>query len=150
MDRHENPFLSTIRLPIRPAGEVIVLLVLGHFVALFVIWFSAIDLIYKFILAVCTIFGLIHIAYRHKFCSSKAKAQELILGSEDAWQIKLINGDIHQAILADSLFVHPVLVIILLKYYDHAEYFIFTPSNIEAELFRRLRVRLRFKLDKDI
>lgn len=76
----------------------------------------------------------------------QGKVAELILGSEDDWQVKMVNQEVYEAIMGDSLFVHPLLTIILLKYGRHQKYFIFTPENIEANLFRRLRVRLRFKV----
>ena len=78
---------------------------------------------------------------------SNKSVAELILGIEDDWQVKLKDGEVYEATLADSMFVHPLLTIILLKYEGHADYFIFTPSNIDADLFRRLRVRLRFQLN---
>lgn len=75
------------------------------------------------------------------------RVTELILGSEDDWQVKMANGEVHKATLYDSLFVHPLLTIMLLRHGRRKEYFIFTPDNIEADLFRRLRVRLRFKVN---
>ena len=36
-----------------------------------------------------------------------------------------------------------------LRYGRHKEYFIFTPENIDADMFRRLRVRLRFKVNAE-
>lgn len=75
------------------------------------------------------------------------RVTELILGSEDNWQVKMANGEVNKATLGDSLFVHPLLTIMLLRYGRHKEYFIFTPDNIEDDLFRRLRVRLRFKVN---
>jgi len=77
------------------------------------------------------------------------RVTELTLNSEDGWQVKIKNGKVHEAKLADSLFVHPLLTIILLKYDQYKEYFIFTPDNIDDDLFRRLRVRLRFKVNSD-
>ncbi|GJM05503.1 MAG: hypothetical protein DHS20C09_14990 [marine bacterium B5-7] len=75
------------------------------------------------------------------------RVTELILGSEDNWQVKMANGEVHQSALGNSLFVHPLLTIILLRYGRHKKYFFFTQENIEADLFRRLRVRLRFKVN---
>lgn len=72
----------------------------------------------------------------------------LILDAEDRWQIILNNDTSHHAELGKSLFVHPWLTIISLKFNNNQKYFIFTPEIVEADLFRRLRVRLRFKVGK--
>jgi hypothetical protein len=68
------------------------------------------------------------------------------LDYEDNWQVKMHNGTVHPAKLDHRLFVHPWLTIILLFFDNRQEYFIFTPEIIETDLFRRLRVRLRFKV----
>jgi len=97
----------------------------------------------------CPLAGLCYLFYKYKYASTEARAAELILNTEDEWQIKMVTGIVHHARLADSLFVHPLLTIILLEYDRHKEYFIFTPENIDADLFRRLRVRLRFKVNSN-
>ncbi len=88
--------------------------------------------------------AIFHLFYKSRFSTDEQCAVELILSSENDWQVKLKNEQVHHAVLGDSLFVHPLLTIILLKYNACAKYYIFTPENIEADLFRRLRVRLRF------
>ena len=71
--------------------------------------------------------------------------EALILDAEDKWQIKLKNNVSHNAKLGKTLFVHPLLTIISLSINHKQKYFIYTPEIIDADLFRRLRVRLRFK-----
>jgi hypothetical protein len=147
MDRCENPFLATLRLPLTESRIITTGVISAHFFSLFVPWLIGLSLIFKIMLTVCPVLSLCHLFYKYRFPLAKERAAELILGSEDDWQIKMDNGLIHQAILGDSLFVHPLLTIILLKYDRHKKYFIFTPENIDADQFRRLRVRLRFKVD---
>lgn len=147
MDRFQKPFLATLRLPIATPQIVVKLQVLAYTVALFAPWFSSISLIFKVILSIFPIVGLCYIINKTAFFMSNKSVAELILGIEDDWQVKLKDGEVYEATLADSMFVHPLLTIILLKYEGCADYFIFTPSNTDADLFRRLRVRLRFKLN---
>ncbi len=71
---------------------------------------------------------------------------ELILNAEDIWRLKMNDGAMHSASLGNTLFVHPWLTIISLIFESRKEYFIFTPETLDADQFRRLRVRLRFQI----
>lgn len=149
MDSYENPFLVTLRLPIRASSIISYVLISAHVSCLFVPWLTGLDVFLKSLLTMCPLAGLCYLFYKYKYASTEARAAELILNTEDEWQIKMVTGIVHHARLADSLFVHPLLTIILLEYDRHKEYFIFTPENIDADLFRRLRVRLRFKVNSN-
>ena len=93
------------------------------------------------------ILSLSYLIYKYRITVTARRVTELILGPEDDWQVKMANGEVNKATLVDSRFVHPLLTIILLRYDRHKEYFIFAPDNIEVDLFRKLRVRLRFKIN---
>jgi membrane-bound toxin of toxin-antitoxin system len=144
MDKAENPFLVTLRLPVKTSPIVLFVGILVHFVCLFIPWLTGLEPNIKIILTCLTLASFCF--YLHKYCVLNVKAglSELILGSEDNWQVKMNDGAVHQAKLGDHLFVHPWLTIILLYYDTRKDYFIFTPDIIDADLFRRLRVRLRF------
>ena len=146
MDSVQNPFLATLRLPIKDSPIIALMLVIAHGFSLFVPWLTGLDLTYKIMLTCGPVSGLVYLFY--KYCSGFAKKQttELILAANDDWQLKQENGQVLRAVLDDSLFVHPLLTIILLRFGDNKEYFIFTPDNLDADLFRRLRVRLRFRV----
>jgi hypothetical protein len=148
MDSIENPFLVTLRLPVSHSPIIVTVLTMAHIFCLLIPWLTGLDLIYKVLLTCCPVFGLAYLIY--KYCSgfTKERTTELILAADDDWQIKRDNGEIYPAIMGDSLFVHPALTIILLKYVGNKEYFIFTLDNLEPDLFRRLRVRLRFRVNQ--
>ncbi len=147
MDSHENPFLVTLRLPIREPSIITNVVIIAHGLCLFVPWLTGLDVILKIVLTMCPFLRLCYLCYKH--ASTEARAVELILDAEDVWQIKMVTGIVHNARLAEASFVHPLLTIILLRYGRHKEYFIFTPESIDADLFRRLRVRLRFKVNNN-
>lgn len=69
----------------------------------------------------------------------------IILNSEDNWQVKMQDGSVYSAELGEHLFVNPWLTIISLKFRQKQQHFIFTPDIVDADTFRRLRVRLRFR-----
>lgn len=149
MDSYENPFLVTLRLPIREPSIITIVLISTNVFCLFVPWLTGLHLNLKILLTVCPVLSLCYLIYKYRITVLTTRVAELILGSEDDWQVKMVNGEVHKAILSDSLFVHPLLTIILLRYGRHKDYFIFTPDNIEINLFRRLRVRLRYKVNVD-
>tara|TARA_R110002110_G_scaffold414920_2_gene646574 strand:+ start:169981 stop:170430 length:450 start_codon:yes stop_codon:yes gene_type:complete len=148
MDSYENPFLLTLRLPIRNPLIIAKVLLFAYSFGLFLPWLTHLDLVLKILLTICLILSLWNLIYKYRSPTTTRRVTELILGSEDDWQVKMNNGEVHQAVLGSSLFVHPRLTIILLSYEGHKKYFIFTQDNIEADLFRRLRVRLRFKVNR--
>lgn len=85
--------------------------------------------------------------YGRGWFSDEKSVKTLILDSEDNWQVKMNDGAVHHAELGHSLFIHPWLTIIFLIFDNRREVFIFTPEILDADQFRRLRVRLRFKVN---
>lgn len=148
MDSHQNPFLATLRLPIKDSLIVALVLVMAHIFCLFIPWLTDLYLIYKLLLTCCPVFGLVYLYYKYCLGFPKKQTIELILTANDDWQLKQVNGQVHRAVLDDSFFVHPLLTIILLRFGNNKEYFIFTPDNLDADMFRRLRVRLRFRVNE--
>lgn len=84
--------------------------------------------------------------HRKGLNKTSAVVDSLILGSEDSWQVKMLDGTVYPAELNDNLFVHPYLTIICLHFDHGRQFFIFTPEILDADIFRRLRVRLRFRV----
>ena len=139
-----NPFLATLRLPVKLSPIIVNVVATVHIISFFIPWYTGLGLGIKVILTFIPMASICFYLYRYNI---KQRAMELILNSEDDWQVKMDNGVVHQAVLGDSLFVHPLLTIISLHYNKHRQYFILTPEIINAEQFRRLRVRLRFHID---
>lgn len=146
MDKTDNPFLRTLRLPVKISPILLIVGISLHFVCLFLPWVTDLVLYIKIILTFVVTVSFSYYCYQMGFYSVKKQVNELILSSEDNWQLKMANGAVHQARLGADLFVHPWLTIFSLSYNNKREYFIFTPEILDADQFRRLRVRLRFKL----
>lgn len=146
MDKSQNPFLNTIRLRVKTAPIIVILVILVHFFSFFMPWMSGLGLISK---AVLTALPLISFAYylnKYHFGPEEKQVSELILASDDCWQVTTKNGTCYPADLGKVLFIHPLLTIITLSFNQSKKDFIFTPENIDTELFRRLRVRLKYKV----
>ena len=144
MNRMVNPFLATLRLPVKLSPVIVIVGVSVHIISIFIPWYTGLGLGIKAILTFIPIASICFYLYKYNI---KQRTVELILNAEENWQVKMDNGVVHQAVLGDSLFVHPLLTIFSLNYNKHRQYFILTPEIIDAEQFRRLRVRFRFHID---
>ena len=149
MDSYENPFLVTLRLPIRGSSIIESVHILANTFCIFVPWLTGLNINFKIMLTILPVLNLCYLYYKFRFTQITGRATELILSPEDDWQVNTVNGVVYEATIGDSLFVHPLLTIMSLRYGRHKEYFIFTPENIDADMFRRLRVRLRFKVNAE-
>lgn len=146
MDNHANAFLHTFRLPIQPSPVLCRIVIFVHALCLIMAWLNGLALIAKIILT-CLICVSFSVFWRKTHLEKgKGGINCLILGSEDNWQVKMQNGAVHSADLGDSLFVHPWLTIISLYFNRRRQYFIFTAETLDVDTFRRLRVRLRFRV----
>ncbi len=146
MDKTENPFLRTLRLPVKNSPVLLIVGITVHFVCLFLPWLTGFAIYIKMILTFIAIVSFCFYIVKYRFYGTEKLIKELILSSEDKWQIKMSDGAVHYAHLGNDLFVHPWLTIFSLAYENNREYFIFTPEILDSDQFRRLRVRLRFQL----
>ena len=112
----DNPFLNTIRLPVRTSPLLIFGIIMLHFISLFLPWFSSLAIWIIFVIMVLTIVSLAVYLYRVFFDQELNRISELILDAEDNWQVKTINNESYAATLGSSLFVHPLISIISLAY----------------------------------
>ena len=145
MDRSQNPFLNTLRLPVEMPLSIMVFGCSVHIFALFLPWLSGLALLYKIGLTILLVMSFLYYLRKYHCFLNKQPVSELILGAEDTWQVKMKNGTVYPATPGPVLFVHPWLTIITLKFNNSRMDFLYTPEIIEPDLFRRLRVRLKFK-----
>ncbi len=146
MDNNENPFLYTIRLPAKISPKLVKASTLLHFFSLFIPWISALDFYLKLIFTLVPIVSFVHFYKKFIANTNQKRVIEIILNSDDSWQLLLANG---QSCLAETgrfQFIHPLLTIINLRNNRKQYYFIVTPDIIQPDEFRRLRVRLKYPL----
>lgn len=146
MDNTNNPFLTTFRLPVKMSPILYRIVIILHIISLILVWNNALSILTRIILS-----GLItanFYVYCRKIRLSKSfkGVCNLILNAEDEWQVKMQDGSTYNAILENHVFVHPWLTIFSLKFNQRRQYFIFTPEILDTDTFRRLRVRLRFRV----
>jgi len=146
MDITENPYLNTLRLPVKTPFSVVLTVFLVHIISLSFPWFAAIHISLKLLLSCLVIASFCYYWFIYFDSSAKKTVTELILNSEDQWLVKMSDGTTFDAEPGKTQFVHPWLTIISLCYEKSSNFFIFTPEIIDTDQSRRLRVRLRFKI----
>ena len=147
MDSRENPFLNTFRLSVKTPRSVKLAVIIVHVISIFLPWFSNLNIAIKILISVLALLSLAYYLFIYFFSSDKKTVSELVLNSEDKWIVKTKDGEAYKATLGRRQFVYPWLTIVSLKYGKKTGFFIFTPEVIDADSFRRLRVRLRYKID---
>lgn len=145
MDPAKNPFLQTLRLPVVLSPMLVKIVILFHVVTVFLPWFSGLDTEIRLLLSSIPVFSLMYYFIKYGLANSDGQVSELILSSNDNWQVKLKNGLSYDAEVGSALFIHPLLIIINLKYNKLSRNFIFTSETISADKLRRLRVRLKYE-----
>jgi Membrane-bound toxin component of toxin-antitoxin system len=146
MDRTNNPFLVSIRLSVNNSPILLKVVICLHVICLILPWISGLDFYLKVFLTSTVILSLGAFPYFSGLYNDKSRVDSLILNSEDDWKVLEKDGAVHHAELDHRLFVHPWLTIISLKFNHRKQTFIFTPETVDADLFRRLRVRLRYRV----
>ena len=145
----ENPFLHTLRLPVITPPSIKVLVFVVHMVSFFLTWITGLDLWLKLLVTCLTALSLVYYLNSNLYRIDKQKVSELILGSDDRWTVKMKNGHAYPASLGPTQFVHPYLTIVSLICDEKTRFYIFTTEILNKDLFRRLRVRLRYKLNHE-
>lgn len=146
MDNTSNSFLRTLRLSVKPSPILLRFVIFTHILCLIMIWLNSLSLMIKMVTS-CFI-GISFCIFFYRTCLNKTTTaiDSLILDSEDNWQVKMLDGTVYPAELNDNLFVHPCLTIICLHFNHRRQFFIFTSEILDTGTFRRLRVRLRFRV----
>ena len=146
MDGTENPYLNTLRLSVKTPFSVVFVVFFVHIISLIFPWFSAIHISLKLVLSSLVIVSFCYYWFIYFESTAKKRVTEIILNAEDQWQVKMSDGSTFDAEPGKTQFVHPWLTIVSLCYEKSSHFFIFTPEMIDTDQFRRLRVRLRFKI----
>lgn len=99
-----------------------------------------------FVVAACfTHTLLIHVLQKH----AEASVQ-LLLTTDAEWWLTCVNGLTFSVKLVPGAFVHPLLTVLSFQAEKRRHIVILTPDIVDADMFRRLRVRLRFQHDVEM
>jgi len=75
---------------------------------------------------------------------------QLLLTAGAEWWLTCVSGQTFPVQLLPAAFVHPLCTVLSFQGAEQHYTVILTPDVVDADMFRRLRVRLRFQHDREI
>jgi hypothetical protein len=138
-------FNAPVRIPIRLSRWLLGGISLAHGGALCLLWTVALPVWVKFLLLLTISTSFIHSMHKHFFFFNAESAVELLLNDEDEWLLTTRKGEIFEMQLHAECYVHPWLVVLPFRDVTRNYTVVLTPDMIDPNLFRRLRVRLRYR-----
>ena len=74
---------------------------------------------------------------------------QLLLTADGEWWLTCARGSTISVQLLPAAYVHPLCTVLSFRGAEGRYTVILTPDVVEADMFRRLRVRLRFQFDRE-
>lgn len=149
MDSSYNPFLQPLRLTVAIPTSFYITLVMIHLPAVILPWFAAIPLVFKVVTSLAVLVSFFYYMIAGRLIKTANTVEQVVLDSNDDWQLVLVNGDTLTATFGERHYIHPVLTILELRLDSKNYFFLFTPENADADSFRRLRVRIKHRLNRE-
>lgn len=140
-----NPFELPLFIEIKPSHRFILVFYLIHLGAIPVMQFSHIPLVIQIPVIAGVLISLIHGHYMYISRKHPDSTVRLVLNQAGEWLLELAHGSKLTVTLKPMTFVHPMLVVMSFQGDRRIHRVILTPDTLDADTFRRLRVRLRFK-----
>lgn len=149
MDSSYNPFLQPIRLNVALPTSFYITLLAIHLPAVMLPWFTALPVMLKAVTSLAVLGSYFYYTFAGTLVTTVNTVEQIVLDSNDDWQLVLVNGDILSAGFGERHYIHPLLTILELRHNREKYFFLFTPENVEKESFRRLRVRIKHRLNRE-
>ena len=118
---------------------------LAHGGAVRLLWPVALPVGLKIILLLMICASFVKSMHSHLYYFNDNDPVELFLNNEDEWFLTTRKGETYEVQLYPEHYVHPWLVVLLFRAEAQKHTIILTPDMINPDIFRRLRVRLRYK-----
>jgi len=141
----DSAFELPIHISYRPPAWLAFVLIINHFGAIICIFIVPVPVWVKVIIITAILAGLIWSLYGYLHDRYVLPVRRLILNSCDEWKLVDKQGD-RTIKLLPGAFVHEHLVVLRFKDGRRHYSFILSPSSVNRDVLRRLRVRLRFSI----
>ena len=141
----ESPFTMPIRIYYRPPGSLMLFLSIVHAISILCLLPLALPDWVKCLLALIILYS--YHGYTLDYLRARGKRLELILQPDNEWRLVDLSRPDQQRVrvtLIPGAFVHPRLVVLNMQGPAGRFALLLTPQNVDADTFRRLRVRLRY------
>ncbi|MBA2352152.1 MAG: hypothetical protein M3R15_16195 [Acidobacteriota bacterium] len=135
-----------LRCPFKPSRKLACLLIAAHLAALVLLWLAAPGVIAAPITPVIIASAFVTVRQSALHAASRAIVA-LELDDDCLCAVQFKNGEWREALVLGTSFVAPYLTIVNLKIEGNrfAKHVVILPDAVDAELFRQLRVLLRWK-----
>lgn len=140
-----NAFELPLRIEIYPPKWLATGLIVSHLGAVVILGKVEFPTVIKIFLIIVIIISLVYFFRLYILQMSKRSLLELILNDKEEWYLTLVSGETIKVELRPGAFVHPLLVILPFRHGIYFPTVILTPSSVDQDTFRRLRVRLKYK-----
>lgn len=129
-----DAYVPPLRIELGPSRRLLLWRRATHLAALLTL-----PMLQSFLLAVA-----VAVLLGASFLYRREQPSLLLWRSDDVWELSLPDGSVRTAVIAGPAFVHPALVIVMLRDEQRSccRRIIIVPDMLPKEIFRRLRVRL--------
>lgn len=140
----DGAFELPIHISYRPPAWLLIFLSISHLGAIICIFAVPVPSWLGVLIATAIVGSLLWSLSRHFYYRYRSVPVRLILNASDDWSLADERGD--RAIrLLPGAFVHPCLLVLRFRDNGRSRSFILTPSTLDEDMLRRLRVRLLYK-----
>ena len=141
-------FNAPVRIPVKRSRWLLAGISLAHGGAVCLLWPAALPVGLIFFLLLMTCASFINSMHKHLYFFYDNAPVELFLNNEDEWFLTTRKDETYEVQLYPEHYVHPWLVVLLFRVEARKYTIILTPDMINPDVFRRLRVRLRYKKNR--
>lgn len=138
-------YAQPLRLEPKPSRILITLLTIGHFGAIAVLVPLDLTIIVKLGMGFVLLVSLFVALKKQPGRVGEGGVKSLVWTTDGEWLLETVDGKTLSAILHESTYVHPWLVVLNFRLDGKRSLLSFTlaPDALDKELFRELRVRLK-------
>ncbi|MBI4006329.1 MAG: hypothetical protein HY356_06635 [Gammaproteobacteria bacterium] len=140
-----NHFELPLCIDIKPSFWLTSGLYVGHLGAILVLFGVKFVLALKLLIASAILASLLHTIRTYILQKNPHSPVQLLLDVMEEWHLTTANGETREVSLRSGALVHPLLVVLPFSCGMRFPVVILTPDVVDADLFRRLRVRLRYR-----
>jgi len=144
-----NHFALPILILIKPSPWLAGGIVAIHIGAVLALFAADLHWPVRCLLVLVVAAGLIHALFTHVLQWYPEAPVQLLLPAESECLLTCCNGQTNSVQLMPAAFVHPRFTVLSFKGVKRRYTVILTPDVVGADMFRRLRVRLRFQHDRE-
>jgi len=138
-------YASPLQLELKPSRLLFSIVLALHTIALLMIYLLPVNSLLKLFTALLVISTFMYFVYYQAFRKSAKAIIKVIWDASDEWFLVTRSGEQMPANLVGDSFSHPRLAVLNFKIPEHffQKRVVLLRDNVDENLFRRLRVRLK-------